>query len=164
MNPAIRCRQASIADLPDILRLYAQPALDNGKVLSMADAKNILRRLENYPDYHLYVALKNSRVVGTFALLIMDNLVHAGTPSAVIEAVAVDPSWQHQGVGTYMMRYALCLCQQKGCDKATLSSSLSRPRAHRFYQSLGFELHGYSFCAVTSTMAAVDYVDIGDKT
>ncbi|ASC73951.1 hypothetical protein XM38_049250 [Halomicronema hongdechloris C2206] len=117
MNPTIRCRQASMADLPDILRLYAQPDLDNGKVLSTAAATSILEHLDSYPDYHLYVALGDSRVVGTFALLIMDNLVHAGTPSAVIEAVAVDPSWQHQGVGTYMMYYALRLVSKRAVTK-----------------------------------------------
>ena len=45
----------------------------------------------------------------------------------------------------WMMGQALEICGQKGCYKAVLSSNLKRSRAHSFYQSLGFELHGYSF-------------------
>ena len=33
----------------------------------------------------------------------------------------------------------------KGCYKLVLSSNAKRERAHAFYESLGFERHGYSF-------------------
>lgn len=42
------------------------------------------------------------------------------------------------------MEKALEICLEKGCYKATLSSNLKRGRAHAFYKSLGFEIHGYS--------------------
>ena len=44
-----------------------------------------------------------------------------------------------------MVRHALRVCEGKGCYKVTLSSNLKRERAHAFYESLGFERHGYSF-------------------
>ena len=44
-----------------------------------------------------------------------------------------------------MIHYALEVVRQKGCYKAVLSSNLKRERAHAFYESLGFERHGYSF-------------------
>jgi GNAT superfamily N-acetyltransferase len=78
-------------------------------------------------------------------LKVMDNLGHLGAASAVIEDVAVDPEWQGRGVGKTMMRYALQKCTDKGCYKAVLSSNLKRNRAHAFYESIGFERHGYSF-------------------
>ena len=84
-------------------------------------------------------------MVGTFALLIMDNLGHQGAPSAIIEDVAVDPALHGQGIGTAMMQYAIRLASENGCYKAVLSSNLKRERAHAFYDSLGFERHGYSF-------------------
>ena len=43
-------RPASTADLPDVLRLYAQPALDDGKVISLTDAERIFKRMAQYPD------------------------------------------------------------------------------------------------------------------
>ncbi len=145
MNGVLSCRTASKADLPEILRLYAQPDLDDGKVLPLSEAERIFERMARYSDYTIYVAVCDDQIVGTFALLIMDNLGHLGTPSAVIDDVAVDPAWQGRGVGNMMIHYALEVARKKGCYKAALSSNLKRERAHAFYESLGFERHGYSF-------------------
>lgn len=145
MDEPIICREATRDDLPEVLRLYAQPDLDDGETLPLADAERVFERIARYPDYTIHVALRDGQVVGTFALLVMDNLGHLGAPSAVIEDVAVDPAWQSHGIGRTMMRYALRVCAGKGCYKAALSSNLTRHRAHAFYESLGFERHGYSF-------------------
>lgn len=45
-----------------------------------------------------------------------------------------------------MMKYALQVCSEKGRYKAVLSFNLKCERTHAFYESLGFERHGYSFC------------------
>jgi ribosomal protein S18 acetylase RimI-like enzyme len=128
-----------------VLRLYAQPDLDNGKVLPLAQAERIFNLMDRYPDYKVYVSIIDKNIVGTFALLIMHNLAHLGDPSAIIEDVAVDPEWQGRGVGKMMMRCALKMAAAKGCYKAMLSSNLKRERAHAFYEALGFERHGYSY-------------------
>jgi len=148
MSAPVQIREASTAHLPDILRLYAQPDMDDGQVLSLADAERLFDRMARYPDYRMYVAIRDDRIVGTFALLIMDNLGHQGAPSGVIEDVAVDPQCQGQGIGKTMMQHALRLCGEKGCYKVALSSNFKRERAHTFYESLGFERHGYSFSAL----------------
>jgi GNAT superfamily N-acetyltransferase len=144
MDDTLHIREATKADLPDLMRLYAQPDLD-GKALPVPDAQRIFERIARYPDYKIHVAVSGTHVVGTFALLIMDNLGHQGTPSAIIEDVAVDPARHGQGIGKAMMRHALRLASESGCYKAVLSSNLKREKAHAFYDSLGFERHGYSF-------------------
>jgi ribosomal protein S18 acetylase RimI-like enzyme len=146
MTEPVSCRVATRTDLADILRLYAQPDLD-GKALSLSQAEHLFAHMAQYPDYKLYVAERGGRIVGTFALLVMANLGHWGTPSGVIEDVAVDPACQGQGIGRIMLSHALKLCGEKGCYKAVLSSNLRRERAHAFYESLGFERHGYSYRA-----------------
>ena len=145
MSHSLTIREATASDLPDLLRLYAQPDLDDGKVLPMSDAQRIFERIARYPNYKVYVAVNEARVVGTFALLVMDNLGHQGTPSAIIEDVAVDPALQGQGIGKAMMQYAIRIATENGCYKVALSSNLKRERAHAFYDSLDFERHGYSF-------------------
>lgn len=107
---SVHCREAAKADLPEILRLYAQPSLDDGRVLSLLEAERLFERMASYPDYQLHVAIHEGQVVGTYALLIMDNLGHLGAPSGIIEDVAVDPAWQGHGVGKLMMRDALARC------------------------------------------------------
>ena len=145
IDDAIRIRKAGRLDLPDILGLYAQPDLDDGNVLSFQAAECIFLRFSNYPEYSLYVAERNGRVVGSFALLIMENLAHLGAPSAIVEDVAVDATLHGQGIGRAMMDFAADEARKKRCYKLMLSSNAKRERAHAFYESLNFERHGYSF-------------------
>ena len=108
-------------------------------------AQVIFERMQRYPDYGFYVTEAKGQVIGTFALLVMDNLGHVGAPSLVAEDVAVDPAWQKQGVGKTMMRYVVKLCHEKGCYKLSLSSNLKRGHAHAFYQSLCFQRYASGF-------------------
>lgn len=149
----ITLRQAAKSDLPAILWLYSQLGQDDGAILDRQEADLIWEKMRTYPDYCLYVALADGRIVGTFALLIMDNIAHCGARSAVLEDVVVEEGMRGQGVGRQMMYYAGGLCREKGCYKMTLSSSRHRKSAHRFYESLGFTLHGYSF---SMTIAAAE--------
>ena len=142
----VQIRKAAESDLPAVLRLYAQPGMDNGRVLTTDVAAKILRRMSAYPEYAVYVATAdNGSVVGTFALLVMDNLAHMGAPSAVVEDVCVDERLRGQGIGRAMMHFAMEFARQRGCYKLALSSNVARESAHAFYRSLGFEQHGLSF-------------------
>jgi GNAT superfamily N-acetyltransferase len=142
MNLTIR--PATIDDVPAILSIYAA-ALDNNNVLSIEDAQKIFDQQSRYPDYHVFLAEIDGEVVGTFALLVMENIAHKGTPSAVVEDVGVIPGLQGKGIGKKMMEYALQYAKEKGCYKMSLSSNLRREQAHQFYESLGFKKHGFSF-------------------
>jgi GNAT superfamily N-acetyltransferase len=142
---SISMQEASDADLPAVLDLYAQPEFDAGRVLEIEQARRILSRFAAYPDYTLYVAKHDEAVVGSFALLIMDNLGHLGAPSAIVEDVVVSPEFHRKGVGRAMMDFAGAVSRRKGCYKLVLSSNARRAGAHAFYASLGFEPHGVSF-------------------
>ena len=141
-------RDITFDDLPDVLRLYAQPDFDNGEVLDDAQARALYARFLTYPDYKIYVAEEGDRIVGSFALLVMLNLGHCGAPSAIVEDVVVDPQMQGRGVGAAMMRAAMDLARDKGCYKLVLSSNAKRVRAHAFYERLGFTRHGISFSVI----------------
>jgi len=142
---AIDIRPATEDDLPAVLALYAQLATGDEDSLPLDEARRVFARFDSYPDYTLYVATLEGRVVGTFALLIMDNLAHLGAPSGVVEDVAVAPDLQGQGIGKQMMHFAMARCRERGCYKLALSANRKREAAHRFYESLGFRRHGYSF-------------------
>jgi GNAT superfamily N-acetyltransferase len=145
-DPApVTLRKASAADITAVLALYAQPDLDDGKILTVEQGVALFKRFSRYPDYTLYVAEQDDEIVGTFALLVMDNLGHLGSPSAIVEDVVVAPDRQGQGIGAAMMRFALERAREKRCYKLMLSSNAKRARAHAFYESLGYERHGYSF-------------------
>lgn len=144
---AVEIRPARREDLAAILALYADLETD-GKVLALPAAESILERMQRYPNYTVYVAVAEGQIVGTFELLIMDNLAHMGAPSGIVEDVVVHPAWRGRGIGKQMMLCAMEQCRQARCYKLALSSNLKREAAHRFYEALGFQKHGYSFVAL----------------
>jgi ribosomal protein S18 acetylase RimI-like enzyme len=144
-TPRVEIRRAEEEDLPAILALYAQPGMDDGNALALPDAHRIFARMKSYPNYHLYVAEVDGEIVGTFALLIMDNLAHLGAPSGILEDVVVHPALQGRGVGGQMVRFAMDLCREASCYKLVLSSNVKRTEGHAFYERLGLRKHGYSF-------------------
>ncbi len=142
----LHIRKANDSDVPSILRLVSQLDIAGEAPLSVEDGVQLLRRMAGYPNYAVYVAETDpGTVVGTFALLVMDNFAHRGAPSAIVEDVCVDASARGQGIGRAMMDFAMDIARQNGCYKLVLSSNGARTRAHDFYRSLGFAQHGLSF-------------------
>lgn len=138
-------REAVRDDLPAILRLYVSAGLETGAEIPLARARDIHVQMQRTPGYHLYVAENGGGLIGSFALLIMVNLGHQGSPSGVVEDVAVASEWQRRGIGRAMMAHAAQLCRAQGCYKIVLSSNSRRSGAHDFYERLGFVRHGYSY-------------------
>lgn len=132
-----------------MLRLLGALAAPGETGLDPERAARTFARIAEYPDYAVYVAEADGAVVGTFALLMMDNLGHGGAPAGVVENVVVAPPYRGRGVGRAMMRFAMARCADAGCYKMALSTNLRREEAHRFYAALGFVQHGLSFSVPT---------------
>jgi ribosomal protein S18 acetylase RimI-like enzyme len=142
---ALSIRRATEADLEALLRLYGQPDFNNGRVTTLDQAKATLARMATYPDFAAYCAEIDGVVVGSFSLMIVDNLAHWGVSSALVENVVVASGHQGEGIGRAMIRAAFRLAEEKGAYKVALSSNIRSTRAHEFYESLGFEKYGFSF-------------------
>jgi len=140
----IHIREAKLADLEDVLRVYKDAGLETRGSLSIQTARGIFEKMTTYPSYRVHIAEVDGIICGTFALLIMDNLANGGMPSGIVEDVAVARSFQGQGVGKAMMRFAMEECKRSACYKMTLSCNEMREQAHKFYESLGFTRHGFS--------------------
>ena len=135
-------REAKENDLKDIVLLYTELDEQN---FDFEKAKIKFNKLKNNPDHKIYVAELDFKIIGTFAVVIINSFAHKGRPSAVIEDVAVRKDFQGKGIGKRMMHFALEKCSELGCYKMALSSMFKREAAHKFYESLGFEKMGYSF-------------------
>jgi GNAT superfamily N-acetyltransferase len=144
-NAVLTIRQAQASDLAAILAMLAQPDYDDGDGLSLPEAEAVFHRMARYPSYRLFVAERGGQVVGSYALLIMDNLGHRATPSAIVEQVVVAADLQSGGIGAAMMQQAMADAARAGAYKLVLSSNAKRVRAHAFYERLGFSRHGYSY-------------------
>jgi len=144
----VHIREARPGDLENVLSLYAAIEDSPADVLTLEEAQAMWQQFARYPSYRLWVACDTAvqdAVVGSYALLIMHNLAHRGSPSAIVEDVVVESSQQGRGIGRQMMAHAMQQAREAGCYKLALSSNARRVGAHAFYESLGFAQHGLSF-------------------
>ena len=143
MNLTIRI--ACAADVASLLSLYKLLEVDTEPAVPQERALACFRDLESNPRHRLYVAELGATIVGPFSLIFIPGLSHSARDSCVIEDVVVAYELQGDGIGKQMMRFAMAACVARHCYKLVLSSHVQRERAHRFYESLGFRKHGYSY-------------------
>ncbi len=131
-------------DLSMLNYLYSD--MDNKPLMAEKNIMRIWQEIQQTRDYYIYLASLENKVIGTFSLLFMPTMMHPGFhKSAILDSVAIDSDYRGKGWGTKMVQKALEISADAGCYKVTLSSSIKRDRAHKFYESLGFKQHGWSF-------------------
>lgn len=138
-------RLARMDDLPALLALYALLDVGSEAALPLAQAQAKFRELLSCAHHEIHVAQSGPAVVGTFALIFIGGLPHHARDSCIVEDVVVAAARQGQGLGRQMMQFARQRSAERSCYKLVLSSHVERLKAHRFYESLGFDRHGYSF-------------------
>jgi GNAT superfamily N-acetyltransferase len=141
-------RKAVREDVESVLRIYSTAGIESERPFTLEEALQHFEVFRRYPSYSIYVVEVDGAIVATYALLLMDNLAKRGKKSGIVEDVAVSPDHQGQGIGRAMMEHAMQQCRDVGCHKMVLSSGLQRTKAHDFYDSTGFERHGFSFRVV----------------
>jgi len=144
LNNGVLIREATKADLPQILELYKQPDMDD-KVLSLEAVNALYLKMSANPHYKVYLAFEGSDILGTFAHLMIPSVAQQDNYLAIVEDVMVSPKAQGKGFGKLMIHFALELAEKMNCYKLALSSNSKREKAHGFYRSLGFVESGASF-------------------
>lgn len=119
--------------------------LNDGEASDEEQMRQNWEKIKQYPYYKIFLAEDEGRIVGTFSLLICENIGHHGKKFAILENVVVKSGLRGQGLGRKMLGEALELAKGENCYKLMLSSNIKRQDAHRFYENLGFKQHGISF-------------------
>jgi GNAT superfamily N-acetyltransferase len=145
MSPAdaagnVVVREATVADVPRIVELFAHGSLVEGKedLTDPAPYQAALAEIARGPGGVL-VADVEGQVVGVCQLIAFRHLQNRGGLCAEVESVHVHPDHRGQGIGGVLMRAAVHRARQLGCYRVQLTSNMARPEAHRFYERLGFE-------------------------
>jgi GNAT superfamily N-acetyltransferase len=138
--PQILVRPAEDADLAAIVALYADDELHAGVQPAELTPAHVaaFAAIARQPDNHVYVAELTQHVVGTFQLTFIHQLSYGGCLVAQVESVHVSSSLRSRGVGARMMEWAIAEARRRGCLRVQLTSNVQRPRAHAFYERLGF--------------------------
>lgn len=85
-----------------------------------------------------FVALLDSRVVGTASLFCEPKFIHAGGWVGHIEDVAVCPACRRRGIGTALVKHLVEEARASGCYKVILNCY---EHLLPFYQRAGFRAH-----------------------
>jgi GNAT superfamily N-acetyltransferase len=138
----VKVREAKEADIPRILELYRQLAMNPGELESVTAelefAREMFRKMTELEGYHLLVAEVDGEVVGTTVLVILPGLAHGISHWGVVEFMVVDEAHRSRGIGQVLMDRAAEIAQEAGCYKIMLGSNKKRTNAHRFYRKAGY--------------------------
>lgn len=138
----IKFRQATIGDLPEIVRLIADDFLgrQRERFELPLDERYVkaFREIEADPNNELIVAERDDHVIGTLQLTYTPSLSFRGGRRCTVESVRVDEEYRGQGIGREMMLWAIERARERGCISMQLTTHKERVNAHRFYENLGF--------------------------
>ena len=140
-----KIRLATLDDMPAIMELIGQADMSPDNKLTTSEVEELFNTIMSTPFHRLYVVEAASSVIGTFALITVQQLSHNGAKSMVIEDIVVRADMQGKGTGKRIMEFAVTEAQSKGCFKIILSSGNARTQAHNFYESLGYKKDGIRF-------------------
>jgi len=136
-------RQATVADLPAMLRLlvddeFAQARGGYGAEVTPAVAAafdEIVRDANN----ELWVGERDGEVVAMLQLTLIPGLSRGGMRRALVEAVRVRSDLRSRGIGEALMAHAERRAKAAGCGLIQLTTDRKRLAAHRFYERIGYE-------------------------
>lgn len=121
--------------------LLSLDSLRKSSHLKPKKANTIFDKISKNPDYIIYVAINDGKVIGATTLLIEQKFIHDGGKIGHIEDVVVRKGYQGKGVGKKIVNALLKYAEKKGCYKTILDCTED---LIPFYENLGFKRHSNS--------------------
>lgn len=98
-----------------------------------------------FSDRHIYLAIEDQDVVGMFTLQFSD-FQYWGSKNdesyAYLHRLTVKASHRSQGLGPYLLKYAVKLAKDIGCKGLRFDTVAHNIKLNRYYQSLGYHYMG----------------------
>ena len=137
-----RIRPATVEDFDDILPLLHQ--LRPEKELHRGSLMEVFARGIDSNNEEYFCAEVEGRIIGFCSLAIENSLWQEGYMGCINDIV-VDESIRRHGIGTDLLKVAIDMFKEKGCQTIKLNSDFEREEAHKFYGSRGFTNRAYMF-------------------
>ncbi len=104
-------------------------------ILTVEEFKQYLdRKIENNDDEHYFV-LKGDKVIGICS---SDRNLKENKGAGYISAFCILPSYQHQGIGSALLTFAIQSLHEKGCELIHLDVLADNDQALVLYRKFGF--------------------------
>jgi ribosomal protein S18 acetylase RimI-like enzyme len=136
-------RKAVFSDLRSILDLYIQDELGGSREQLSQDLNSryidAFDLIDKDPNQFLMVVILGTEIVGTCHLTIMPSLTLVGSTRMQVEAVRVAEKYRGQKIGEWMLQIVIQYAKSRDASIIQLTTNKSRPRAKKFYESIGFD-------------------------
>lgn len=128
----ILIRAAELKDIPSLKKLFLQLGYQT-------DSESLKRHInETHTDLSILVAELEKEVCGVIVVNFITP-VHENGLWALISALVINESSRGAGIGQKLLIAAERIALDKRCSQIELSSSERRVRAHKFYESNGYQ-------------------------
>jgi len=104
-------------------------------------SNTIFEKISTNPNHIIYVAIKDSKVIGSASVLIEQKFIHDGGKVGHIEDVAVGKEFQGKGIGRKLVKALIEHSKKQGCYKTILDCT---DDLIPFYEKLGFKIYSNS--------------------
>jgi len=118
--------------------LESLDSLRKASDINQEKAKKILEKIQSNPNHLIFVAIFDSKVVGSITLIIEPKFIHKGGFVGHIEDVVVTKEKQGLGIGEKLIEYSLEYAKKAGCYKTILDCT---DDVKQFYEKIGFKRH-----------------------
>lgn len=101
-------------------------------------SRKIFEKIKKADNIKIFVAIKDSDIVGSITAIIEQKFVHNGGKICHIEDVVTRKGFEKLGIGSVLVEKVLELAIQEKCYKVILNCSEYNSK---FYENLGFYIH-----------------------
>lgn len=148
MSDSIIIRKANESDLEEILALINTTEADNGMVMELRDANTIFQSILNDSNYFQIIASTEQGVVAMVTLVIIVQMTHEGSTTALINDLIVSEkllSQDAQATVAYdLLQYTSNLAQEYGCYKTMIQSDYQQELIELACETLDFKKSSHS--------------------
>lgn len=137
MAENIIVRKANNDDLQEILTLLNSPNADNGSAIQGHDANTVYLSILEDSNYFQIVASSEQELIGTLTLVIIVQMSHEGSSSALITDVISQKN--DLEITLELLKYAIQLAEEYGCFKTVLHCDYQQEITAQACKTLGFE-------------------------
>lgn len=140
---SMQFRLATEKDLPEIVKLLADDEFGSKRETYSLPVPSCyveaFAEIKDSGNVELIVGQLDGRIVMTLQIFYLPHISLKGAKRGQIESVRVSSDLRSRGYGKQLMDFAMKRAREHGCTMLQFTSGNARKRAHRFYESMGFE-------------------------
>ena len=118
--------------------LESLDSLRKASDLTEEKSKEIFNKIKSNPNHVVFIAVLDSKVIGSTTLLIEPKFIHKGGKVGHIEDVVIAKEYQGTGIGEKLINFVLDHAKQNQCYKTILDCT---DDVKQFYEKIGFKKH-----------------------